>query len=588
MCIVKTQECLLGFVPFLAFAQHEFARPWAYRHLRFCVVALQNMVEVLQALGLAKGIESISKDKRLRLCISSSLERMPSNDRLALAVLSMFPNKFDVHAATAVLGVSRLATIQCLERLRLKCWVRDSSDGHYQLHLLIQDMAADTYEHHPDFLATKQAFIAYYLAMLQSVKPEYVEAGGKGVQQLRSQRLNLIKALQELPLQETPVPSGELMQHCHLGLIALRALTRLRLDPATVVQAMRKLLMWAEAAGSPEAVASAREQLGYVLATMPSHWQEAEHELTAALAARQLMHGSDHLSSAVALTGLAALFAAKACEASSASSAEGQAIDYVHQLYQVLCINGKGDPETVLCAIDLARYMPNSMDKVGWLQQSHMAAEQRLGSQHPVVLLLKFEHIKLKAKSDFSGIKDIILELRQNLESCTEQQGSQDSLTINALICLGTALARSQQADEQHEGLHRLRQAVEAMAANYSKEDKEVLCVQLDELVPSLIWAQQADAAYELLSKLKPMFIQKLGANSMIMVNLLRQHAAACYSQDKYSDGEKSLREAISKAMLHASSETHVYDQQISFVIKQGLYLELASNLEEQGRWVLL
>jgi len=33
--------------------------------------------------------------------------------------------------------------------------------------------------------------------------------------------------------------------------------------------------------------------------------------------------------------------------------------------------------------------------------------------------------------------------------------------------------------------------------------------------------------------------------------------------------------------MMQASSET----QQISFVIKQGLYLELASNLEEQGRW---
>ncbi len=114
---------------------------------------------MVEALGLAKGIESISKDRRLRLCISSSLERMPSNDRLALAILGMFPNKFDVNAATAVLGMSRLATIQCVERLRLKCWFKDSSDKHYQLHLLIRDMAADTYEHHPHFLAAKQAFI---------------------------------------------------------------------------------------------------------------------------------------------------------------------------------------------------------------------------------------------------------------------------------------------------------------------------------------------------------------------------------------------------------------------------------------------
>jgi len=46
---------------------------------------------------------------------------------------------------------------------------------------------------------------------------------------------------------------------------------------------------------------------------------------------------------------------------------------------------------------------------------------------------------------------------------------------------------RSQQAEEQQEGLQRLHQAVEAMAATYSKEDKEVLCAQLDHLVPSLI-----------------------------------------------------------------------------------------------------
>ena len=333
-------------------------------HLKSCAAALQNMVEVLQALGLSKGIECISKDKRLRLCISSSLERMPSNDRLALAILSMFPTKFDVKATTAVLGIPRLPTIQSLERLRLKCWIRDSSDGHYQLHLLIQAMAADTYEQHPDFLAAKQAFIAYYLAMLQSVKPEYVEAGVKGMQQLRSQHLSVIKALQELALQETPVPARELMQHCHLGLTALRALTCLRVDSATVVQAMRKLLTWAEAADNPEAIASAREQLGYGLATMPGHRQEAERELSAALASRQLMHGPDHLSSAVALTGLAALFAAKTRDSNSTNSAEQQAIDYVQQLYQVLCSNkGKGDPETVLCAIDVACYMPNSMDK---------------------------------------------------------------------------------------------------------------------------------------------------------------------------------------------------------------------------------
>ncbi len=550
------------------------------------------MVEVLRAHGLARGVESINKlaGERLRLCVNSSLQQLPADDRLALAILTMFPTNFDISAAKAVLQTSRVDGIQRLTRLQLKSWVKvidegsvDSADEQYQLHLLIKNLASNDYERHSEFVGAQQAFIKHYLAMLRAAEPEYTEAGITAVQQLRLQRLNLTQAFLYLALQEAPMALQDLKQHCHLGLSALRALTRLRIDAHTVVQAMCNLLIWAEAAADSEAILDAREQLGYVRALVPEYWQEAEHELTTSLVARQNMHGANDPSSAVALAGLAALMSAKAQDGIGADAAEQQAANFTQQLYQMLCsTKGEADPEAVMCAIDVAKHTPSAVDRLKWLDQSLVTAEEGLGGQHPVVLLLKYEQIKLKARSDYSDVKDSILELRQSLESCTEQRGSQDSLTVNALICLGRALVRSPQVEEQQEGVQHLREAVKAMAATYSSEDKEVLGAQLDHLVPSLIWLQQADDATQLLCKLQPVFLQQFEANSLIMVNLLRQHAAACYAKDDYPKGESFLRQAISraKAMMQASSVA----QQTSFVVKQGLYLELASNLEEQGR----
>ena len=554
------------------------------------------MVELLRANGLAKGISSIDKNagERLQACVSSSLDRLPPSDRLALAILTLFPNKFDVTAAAAVLQTSNLSAIQCLTRLQLKSWVKavseasaeglaDIVDEQYQLHLLVRGTAANGYCGLSEYLRAQQAFIAHYLAMLHAAEPEYSETGVAAMQQLRLQRLNLVTALQQLAVQEPLMPLHDFKRHCRLSLFALRALAGLRIDTHTAAQAMRKLLSWAEASSDPEAVISARQQLGFVLASMPEHWPEAERELTAVLSSQD---EPDHPSSVVALSGLAALMSAKACDGVDADVSQQRAVTYAQQLYQVLCSHkGKSDPEAVLCAIELAQYLPHAMDRWRWLEQSLLSAEQDLGGQHPVVLRLKYEQLKLKAGSDYLEVKDDIPKLRQSLESCTEQRSVKDSLTIHALICLGRALVRSQHAEEQQEGLRHLHEAIQAMAATYSREDKEVLAAQLEHVVPSLIWVQQADDATQLLSKLQPMFEQKFGASSLVVINLLRQHAAACYAKDEYSKGESFLRKAVSRAKTLVQALS--VNEQTSFVVKQGLYMELASNLEEQGRCVV-
>ena len=245
---------------------------------------------------------------------------------------------------------------------------------------------------------------------------------------------------------------------------------------------------------------------------------------------------------------------------------------------------GEADPETVACAIEVAKFLPCTVDKRRWLEQVKNTVEQELGEHEPVALLLKCELLKLAAPSAYTDVHSSIPDLQQSLEACIEQRGSQDSLSINARICLGKALVHSPQASEQEQGLGLLHTAIADMTAAYSGEDSHVLGAQLDHLVPSLIGAQQANDATELLSKLRPVCTQVFGAKSLMLVGLLRQHAAACYARDECKRGEDFLREAIAgaKAVKQGTSRS----QQSRFVAEQGLYLELAAKVEEQGKYV--
>ena len=550
------------------------------------------MVEVLRPQGLAKGVESINRHawERLQMGIISSLQRLAPSDRLSLAILTMFPNTFDATAAAAVLSTSWSDTLACLMRLRLKSWITttneavDSTEVQYQLHLLVKRMAASEYQANPAYLKAQQAFIHHFLGMLTAAVSEYSAEGAKAMQQLRLQRLNLKEAFLQLALQEAPVSLVDLKEYCHLGLFALRALDRLRLGAEEVAQAMQKLLVWADCGATPEEVAGVRGQLGYVLASMPQqHWHRAEHELSTALSAQRELYGTDHSRLVVALAGLAALMSAKARAGIHADDLAQQAAYYTQQLYQVMCATkGEADPDTVMCALEVARCLPKTVHKLRWLEQATNAAQLELGGQDPVVLLLKSEQLKLRADSDYAQVKDNIPDLQQSLDLCIEQRGSQDSLTINARMCLGRALVQSQQIAEQQQGLELLREAIAAMAATYSSKDTDVLGAQLDHLVTSLIRVRQADNATELLSQLQPAFVQAFGTNSLMVVGLLRQHAAACYAKDEYETGEAFLRTAIGKAMKQGAQILGIH--QATFVAEQGLYFELASNLEEQGR----
>lgn len=550
----------------------------------------QDMVEVLKSHGLVKGVGSTSNVslERLTLCVNSSLDHLPADDRVALAILTIFPNKFDAATAAAVLDVDKADALACLARLQLKSWVSVTDDVslvspqcQYELHLLIRDMAAAGYETHPKCLAAQQAFLQHFLNMLHDIAPKWTPEGVKSVQQLKSQGANLKKALSQLAKQQVPV--AELQKHCHLGLFALDALVSPRLDTEAVAKALRKLLFWAEAEGDPQATANAQEQLGAVLAFMPEHLTEAEKLLTMALKAQQDAHGEEHLSCFLALHGLALLMERKAYEDSDEDNAEERAAAYYQQLHKVLCKNkGEADPQTLACVKDVARYLPHSADRLQMLQHNVVIAEDELGGQHPVAVLLKFELARLTARSDFEDVRASIPELRDNLKLCSDQRGQQDGLTIQALMCLGKALVHSNEEAEQQEGLQLLRQAIATVIAEYGRMDEIVLGMQADDLVPSLILLDQHDDAIQLLAQLQPAYEQVFGEKSLDMLGLLRQYAEAYEGKNDYPAAEQYHKKAIATAK--ASKQALSVREQTSFAVRGGLYLNLAGNLEEQGK----
>ena len=60
------------------------------------------------------------------------------------------------------------------------------------------------------------------------------------------------------------------------------------------------------------------------------------------------------------------------------------------------------------------------------LEQATAAAQQELGCQDPVLLLLSFEQLKLRTDTNCANVKDSIPDLQQSLEVCIEQRGCQD------------------------------------------------------------------------------------------------------------------------------------------------------------------
>ena len=281
-------------------------------------VDMQNMLEVLRDQGAVKGMQSIKSAawRDVERCMKPSLECLPDNDRVCLAILTLFPNKFDVNAAAAVLHIHRTEAMASLMNLQSNAWVAstrqaDNTEVQWQLHLLIKGLAASNYQEHPKYLAARQAFVRHFLDMLHAAESEYSKEGVQAMQRFRLQRLNLAEAFSLLALQQSYMQPEDLNKHCHSGLSALRVLTRL-LDANKVVPALQKLLEWAEASAVPEDVVGAREQLGYALVSTRQHWSKAERELNTALSARKRMHGPDHCSLVIAWAGLTAVMSAKA------------------------------------------------------------------------------------------------------------------------------------------------------------------------------------------------------------------------------------------------------------------------------------
>lgn len=555
---------------------------------------MQDMVDILKSQGLVQGLTSTSRagGERLQLCVSSSLLQLPASDRTALAILTIFPNTFDVEAAAAVLNTGSTEALACLARLQLRSWVTvtDERQGQrtqrsYQLHLLIRDIAAAGYVTSPVYTHAQEAFIQHYLAMLHTAAPQYTPAGLDAMVQIRLQRHNLSKALVQLAMQDKPV--AQLSRHCHMGLYALLALTSSSFDSETVARAMHQLLAWAQAGSSAAVVAEAKEQLGFVLAQMPGHEHEAEQMLTAALNARVAACGPEHPGLAVSLRGLARLMYTKACSRNlddeESEVAEQQAAAYRQQLYQMLCkTKGEAHPETICWAVHIAGFIEVDAERIQALQELLDLAEEELDAAHHIVVALKFEISRLRARSGYAGVRSSISDLRDHLQSLSQQRGAHDASLVEPLTCLGKALIHSHDASEQQEGLQCLQRAVAAQVAQHGNAHKEVLLMQLDDLLPSLIVLQQADDALQLSNELQPICEQVFGRSSMEMVDIVKCMASAYEIKDDHVAAETKWRGALSMAKVMKQDANA--SEQYAFAVKEGIVLDLAFNLELQGR----
>lgn len=555
---------------------------------------MQDMVEILKSQGVVQGLTSTSRagGERLQLCVNSSLLQLPASDRTALAILTIFPNTFDIVAAAAVLNTGNTEALACLARLQLRSWVTvtDEIQGQrtqrsYQLHLLIRDIAAAGFVTSPAYTQAQQAFIQHYLAMLHTAAPQYTPAGLDAMVQIRLQRQNLSKALKQLATEDKPV--DQLSTHCHMGLYALLALTSSSFDSETVAQAMHQLLAWAQAASNAAAVADAKEQLGFVLAQMPDHELEAEQTLTAALKARVAADGPEHPGLAISLRGLVRLMYTKASSGNLSDEesevAEQQAATYRQQLYQMLCkTKGEAHPETICWAVHIAGFMEVDAERIQALQELLDIAEEELDAAHSVVVALKFEISRLRARSGYAGVRSSIPDLREHIALLSQQRGAHDACLIDPLTSLGKVLVHSHNAAEQQEGLQCLRQAIAAQAAQHGNTHKEVLVMQLDDLLPSLIVLEQADDALQLANELQPLCEHAFGRSSMEMVNIMKCMANAYETKDDHIAAETKWRGALSMAKDLVQDANA--SEQYAFAVKEGIVLDLAFNLEVQGR----
>lgn len=534
--------------------------------------------------GFAEGLQYASQRALadMQKCVRSSLQLLKPNHRLSLAQLSIFPSKFGLAAAAAVLGISpREAQTQLNLLQRLSLIIRDEAQSppqlqlQYQLHLFIRDMALSGFARQPEYLEAQSRFLHHFATMLKATQHRYTPAGVDCLRQLSQERHNLIKMFTILADQPQPA-SVNMSMCCSLGKAALDAIWLLRLDLSKVFAAMENLLTWAAASDShSDSFVDAQEQLGSMLTFSYKQINYAEKLLTAALEARRQGKHAPELH-VLSLFGLADVVNAK-INASDIDESEGylQGRLYLEEAHHILlCACGESHPVTLWAAWFGCTFIQNESEQIQAITTVLASAQRELPDHHPAVL-----HIK----SELAVMTRSIPLLREHLGQCQSQAGHNERLVPEAMLMLGEALAHGQHPSQQREeGLQYIRDGLRLAEAVYPIED--IIVGRQETLGRALIAMNKVNEAIEVLEDSLPLCEAATGQDSRITWLGYTILADAHEAKGDYETAATAFTRAHGKIKQSAKRSCGKQSADV-FAVKSGIWCQLARNLELRGRY---
>ncbi len=545
------------------------------------------MLDELTHAGFVPGLKAAAETAYLALerCVASSLKVMKPNDRLSLAQLSIFPSKFDAKAAAAVMGVEQRVAKRQLRHLQDRSLViaeaiQPGQDvpQQYGLHLFIRHMAVSEYEQHDGYRQAQSRFVEYFVAMLCALEHHHTPAGLSGIRQLASQRHNLVRLFSLLAAQRQPVTATILAACCHLPHAALNAIWVLRLNQELVFAAMENLLKWADAESLTSSMIGAQEQLGFMLTRDSNKVDRAEQLLKRALQARQ-QAGQEGMRLVLPLVGLARAVNDR-INASDIDESQGylQGLGLCKDAHVILVdAKGESDPETLSVALFSCSFIQTESEQVKAILAVLESALKSLPPDHPAVLDIRSE---LAAASNNQSAESIPA-LTQYLEQCMSQGSHDEQLVPDAMLMLGNALAFSKEAAQQEEGLQYLYKGLKLAEACYTIE--ELIIARQETLGRALIAAKHFDDAIKVLQTSLPICEKERGKDSRITWIGYTILADAFEAKGDYIAASRAFETAHSRIKQSAKRKGGQEDEEV-FVVKSGIWCQIALNLELRGR----
>ena len=572
---------------------------------------LQDMIEAVAGKKYASADAKAAVHEgftQMQQRVAPVLNKLNAADRISLAQLTLFPTKFSLAAAAAVMGMPEDRAQQQLLRLSSRALVFSGAESsgrlqqQYELHLLIRNTAAAGFQQRAALLSAQQRYVHHYISMLQTADYYYAAHVGSSCSfaQLAAERKSFFRIFQFLSQQQTPpgvdkVSMNIIKQLCSLGQPALHAIMDLGLDlgfdDTVVEKALRNLLQWCHhpslAKQLKSSAINAKEQLGFYLAARWQRPKEARQLLKAVLEARQAHAGVNSFSLAMPLVGMVQAESAISCSGSSfwhQALAELRAHACLVEALAVLKqTRGVQDPYTIHCLRLAATLVTKDDLGAKWAAYRHLVYFSRLclGPRHAMTLDIMSsltDNLAEFALDDDEA--DEAVHLAKEGLAAVADTGDNGSIAA-ASVTLAEALLRTHEYAYEQEGVLKMLQAAGLQDREYGPTSGESLDLRLHNLVPALIQTQRYEHVIEVLVQDGPMWdrLNTHGVASIVRVECSMWLADAYCGKGDLAAAEDHLRTLLtrvssSKMMARFGSEG-----------KADCAMRLACVLACQGRW---